>query len=319
MRGRCADNIHGLMSNSYFIFKARWLIHTIMANAAAVQPRHVWRCCSLMAALALATLQENAQAQVQRIVSLLPSATEAVCALGACDQIVGVDAFSLDPPEVLHLPRLGKTWQPNLEAIVQLQPDLVLVGRSPQILEKLRALGLNVHEVDALTIDDVYQVLRRLDRWLGTQRAEAVINQIQQKLDALRMQSAQLARQDVYVEVDAALYSAAPSSFMGELLQVLNANNIAATQSAAFPKLSPEYVLWMAPNLIIQTYERGAQVIHQRPGWTKLPAVTYGRICSLNAEERRIATRPGPRMAEAAEIFLRCMRMPFIQETNETQ
>ncbi|AQZ99466.1 hypothetical protein B5M06_15620 [Comamonas kerstersii] len=263
----------------------------------------------------LSALYGQAWAQAQRVISLLPSATEAVCVLGACDRLVGVDDFSLDPPEVAKLPRLGKTWQPRLEEIVQLQPDLVLVGRAPQVIQKLQALGLNVQEVDALSIEEVRSVLQRLDGLLDTQAAPAVIAAMDQKLDALREQAAKIPAQRVYIELDAALYSAAPSSFIGELLALLGAQNIAAASTTAYPKLSPEYVVQHAPELIIQTYSQGAHAVHTRPGWHRIPALEHGRICPLTAEERRIATRPGPRLAEAAEIFLRCLRMPYRERT----
>lgn len=269
--------------------------------------------------MTLAALYGQAWAQTQRVISLLPSATEAVCALGACDRLVGIDDFSLDPTSIQHLPRLGKTWQPNIEAILQLQPDLVLVGRTPTVIQKLQALGLHVQEVDALTIKDVHQSLHQLDSLLGTDKANKVIDAMHRKMFAVQLEAQQLPKQKVYLEVDAAMYTAAASSFMGELLQALGVQNIAASFNSAFPRLSPEYVVQAAPDLIIQTYSHGASDIYQRPGWEKVPALAYQRVCPLTAEERRITTRPGPRMAEAAEIFLRCLRMPYPKEHYETQ
>ena len=277
------------------------------------------RIISAACLLALSALYGQAWAKAQRVISLLPSATEAVCVLGACDKLVGVDDFSFDPPEITTLPRLGKTWQPNLEAIVQLQPDLVLAGRAPQVIQKLQALGLNVQEVDAVSVHEVHTVLQRLDKLLDTQRAPLVIEDIDQTLKTLSEEATQIPQQRVYIEVDAALYSAAPHSFIGELLAALGAQNIASSQGTAFPKLSPEYVVQHAPDLIIQTYSQGAQAIHTRPGWHSIPAIKNGRICPLTAQERRIAIRPGPRIAEAAAIFLRCLRMPYPTEHHETQ
>ena len=208
---------------------------------------------SAVCLLALSVLYGQAWAKAQRVISLLPSATEAVCILGACDRLIGVDDFSLDPPSLADLPRLGKTWQPNLEAIVQLQPDLVLVGRTPQVIKKLQALNLNVQEVDAVSVKDVSTVLQHLDNLLATQHAPEVIAAMEQKLQVLRNQAMQAPKQRVYIELDAALYSAAPSSFIGELLELLSANNIADTPNTAYPTLSPEYIVQHAPDLIIQT------------------------------------------------------------------
>jgi len=273
------------------------------------------RIVSAACLLTLSALYGQAWSKAQRVISLLPSATEAVCILGACDRLIGVDDFSLDPTDIADLPRLGKTWRPNLEAIVQLQPDLVLVGSTTQVIKKLQALNLNVQEVDAV----VSTVLQRLNGLLGTQRAPSVIAAMEQKLQVLRNQAMQAPKKRVYIELNAALYSAAPNSLIGELLELLSANNIANTPNTAYSKLSPEYVVQHAPDLIIQTYSQGAQALHTRPGWHNIPALKNERICPLTAEERRIATRPGPRLAEAAEIFLRCLRMPYPKKHHETQ
>lgn len=192
------------------------------------------RIVSAACLLTLSALYGQAWAKAQRVISLLPPATKAVCVLGACDRLVGVDDFSLDPPELASLPRLGKTWQPHLEAIVQLHPDLVLVGRAPQVIQKLQALGLNVHEVDAVSVKDVGTVLQRLDGLLETQRAPEVIAAMEHKLQSLRKQAMQVPEQRVYIELDVGLYSAAPSSFIGELLEPLGAHNIADTSNTAY-------------------------------------------------------------------------------------
>lgn len=253
----------------------------------------------------------GAAAPPQRIVSLLPSATEAVCALGACDRLVGVDVFSQDPPAVRHLPQLGRTWQPDIERIVQLQPDLVLVGRGPA-LQRLQATGLRVLEVDATTVDEVHRSLLKIDAALQQQRAPALWQQLQQRLQQIA-QEVQDARQGqaaprVYLEVDAAMYTAAPQSFMGELLTLLGARNIAPADTASFPRLSPEYVVRADPDRIIQSHAATARELVQRPGWSQLRAVRSGQLCQLSASESRVVTRPGPRLDEAAAVLARCLQ-----------
>lgn len=260
-----------------------------------------------------------AQAPVQahtaaplRIVSLLPSATETVCALGACAQLVGVDDYSLDLPEVDHLPRLGPTWQPQLERIVQLQPDVVFVGRHLGVRQRLQALGLVVHEVDAVQLDDVFDVLHRVAAVLGVpaQSAHTVEGTLRAQLAAAVHASAGVPVQRVYVEVDAAMYSAGPASFMGQLLALLGAHNIAPAQGPAFPRLAPEYVLQQAPDLIVATHAQPLHQQAQRPGWARVPAVARGRICALTPAQRRLLIRPGPRVGEAAQVLLGCLQMP---------
>lgn len=249
------------------------------------------------------------QAAPQRIVSLLPSATEAVCALGACDRLVGVDDFSLDPPQVQALPRLGRTWEPSIEAVVQLRPDLVLTGRTPPVQQRLQALGLKVLDVDATTVADVQSALGRIDAALQLGRADALWADLQHRL---QQQAAAVARQRqgvpalrVYMEVDSAMYAAGPDSFMGQLLAQLGADNIAPPSATGFPQLTPEYVVRADPDLIIQSYAASARALAQRPGWGRLQAL----LCQLDPQESRTVTHPGPHLDKAAAILARCLNL----------
>lgn len=247
----------------------------------------------------------------QRIVSLLPSATEAVCALGACTRLVGVDEFSQDPPAVRHLPRLGRTWQPDVERILKLHPDLVLVGRGPA-QQRLQAAGLRVLEVDATTMAEVHRSLLDIDAALHQQRAQALWQGMQARLQGIAQEVARAQGDQpaprVYLEVDAAMYAAAPQSFMGELLALLGAQNIAPAQAASFPRVSPEYVVRADPDVIIQTYAASARDLAGRPGWSQLRAVREGRVCQPSAAQSRALTRPGPRLDVAAAVLAQCLR-----------
>lgn len=247
----------------------------------------------------------------QRIVSLLPSATEAVCALGACDRLVGVDDFSLDPPQVQALPRLGRTWEPSIEAVVQLRPDLVLTGRTPPVQQRLQALGLKVLEADARTVDDIYSALHRIDIALQLNNAEKTIDNLRQELQKIQTQA--IAQRQggpaprVYIEVDNAMYAAGPDSFMGQLLAQLGADNIVPPSATGFPQLTPEYVVRANPDLIIQSHAASLQALAQRPGWGQLKALRQGQVCQLNAQDSRVVTRPGPHLDKAAAILAQCL------------
>lgn len=249
----------------------------------------------------------------RRIVSLLPSATEAVCALGACDRLVGVDDFSLDPPQVQALPRLGRTWEPSIEAVVQLRPDLVLTGRTPPVQQRLQALGLNVLEVDATTVADVQAALQRIDAALQLGRADALWAGLQHRL---QQQAAAVARQRqglpalrVYMEVDNAMYAAGPDSFMGQLLAQLGADNIAPPSATGFPQLTPEYVVRADPDLIVQSHAASVRALAGRPGWRNLRVLRQGQVCQLNPQESRTVTHPGPHLDKAAAILAQCLNL----------
>lgn len=247
----------------------------------------------------------------RRIVSLLPSATEAVCALGACDRLVGVDDFSFDPPQVQALPRLGRTWEPSIEAVVQLRPDLVLTGRTPPVQQRLQALGLKVLEVDATTVAEVQSALGRIDAALQLGRADALWADLQRRL---QQQAVAVARQRqgqpvlrVYMEVDNAMYAAGPDSFMGQLLAQLGADNITRPSATGFPQLTPEYVVRANPDLIIQSHAASLQALAGRPGWGQLKALRQGRVCQLTPQESRTVTHPGPHLDKAAAILAQCL------------
>lgn len=250
----------------------------------------------------------------QRIVSLLPSLTEAVCALGACGRLVGVDVFSEDPPAVRHLPQLGRTWSPDIERIVQLRPDVVFMGQVPPVQRRLEAAGLRVVVADATTLPEVRAMLLKVDEVLQQQRGEALWELLQQRMAQVVQRSLQ-ERQGrpaprVYLEVDAALFAAAPGSFMGQLLELLGAQNIVPVSDRPFPRMAPEFVLKADPDLIIQTHGATARELARRPGWAKLRAVRTGQVCHLSAAESRAVTRPGPRLDVATAVLARCLQAP---------
>lgn len=257
---------------------------------------------------------------------MLPSATESVCALGACDRLVGVDEFSLDPPQVRSLPQLGKTWQPDIERIVALRPDWVLVGRSAGVIGRLQAAHIRYLEVDASSLEQVHAALFKLDAVLQTGQAQNVWQRMQAHVDAaakqLKQQGAAAPR--VYLEVDPAMYAAGATSFMGQLLMRLGARNIAPAAGPAFMRLSPEFVLRADPDLIILSHHgESLRKLDDRPGWQQMRALQPDqrprRVCQLSKEDSRVVTRPGPRLDLAATIFAACIARLNNTTPHETQ
>lgn len=270
----------------------------------------------LLAAAALCWAGVAQAAPPQRIVSLLPSATETVCALGACDRLVGVDEFSQDPPQVRSLPQLGKTWQPDMERIVALKPDLVLLGQVQGVVARLQAARIPYLVADAATIEQVQSMMLKVDEALETGQALAVWQQMQYRLETVVAPVKarhQTRGPRVYLEVDPAMYAAGPRSFMGQLLGYLGVRNITPDAASSFIRLSPEFVLRADPDLIILAHQGSSlRKLEDRPGWQKMRAMQHdqkkSRICQLTAEEGRTVTRPGPRLDEAAAIFAACLR-----------
>ncbi|WP_448677124.1 ABC transporter substrate-binding protein [Delftia acidovorans] len=247
----------------------------------------------------------------QRIVSLLPSLTESLCALDACERIVGVDEFSNHPARVAALPKLGHTFAPLVEATVRLRPDVVLMAYSAPVIAQLERFGIPVLALDANDMAQLEQVLHKLDQLLQVQRANALLARMQAEVDqqAKALAAQAPAGQKVYFEVDATPYAAGPDSFIGQLLQRLGARNVLPQNLGPFPRITPEYVLRQQPELIIHTPQTPSASFATRPGWSRMPAVRSGRICALDLVETDVVSRPGPRLGEAARALARCLEM----------
>ena len=242
----------------------------------------------------------------QRVISLLPSLTESVCALGKCSVLVGVDRFSNFPKSVDALPRLGGIADANIEGIVRLKPDLVLVEKSSPLIARLQSLGISVMAFDVQSMADVQRTLRQLDKVLGSAESGAVWDRIQ--LDITRASRALSPSQNatrVYFEVNAAPFAAGKTSFIGELLDRLGMQNIATEKMGTYPKINPEFVVQSRPDLIMTT-EASPKQLAQRPGWKSIPAIQGNRVCFFSAAHADVLVRPGPRMGEAASLIADC-------------
>jgi len=245
-------------------------------------------------------------APAQRVISMLPSLTESVCALGKCSVLVGVDRFSNWPKSVDALPRLGGIADANIEGIVRLKPDLVLLEKSSSLIARLQSLGISVMAFDVQSMADVRRTLQQLDIVLGSTESGAVWDRIQ--LDIARASRALSPSQKsarVYFEVNSAPFAAGKISFIGELLDRLGMQNIATEKMGAFPKINPEFVVQSKPDLIMST-EASPKQLAQRPGWKSIPAIQANRICFFSTVQADVLVRPGPRMGEAATLIADC-------------
>jgi len=244
----------------------------------------------------------------QRIVSLLPSLTETVCELGACARLVGVDRYSNFPASVNALPKVGGMDDTNIELLASLKPDVVLVAVSSRVADRLRGLGMKVVALEPRSYRDVQRVLGIVGQVLGVDDAQRVWRHIEAGVSAAASSVPAKARGiRVYYEVASGLYAAGESSFMGETLTRLGAGNIIPASLGPFPKINPEFVVKANPALIM-VGARDAAGMAERPGWSRIDAIQHGRICVFRAEDGDILVRPGPRMAEAAQIMARCLR-----------
>ena len=243
----------------------------------------------------------------QRIVSLLPSLSETVCALQACERLVGVDRYSNHPAALRQLAQLGGGLDPSIEGIVALKPDLVLMAGSGRGIQRLEALGLKVLALEPKNIADMGRVTELLGRLLGVGSAQQLMQSIDQSIAAAAASLPSKARQArVYFEASRGPYAAGPRSFIGEMLQRLGARNIIPAELGPFPLISPEYVVRSDPDWLMLT-ELGPDELAQRPGWRAMRAMRAGQVCIFTPEQGDMLVRPGPRMAAAAWLMARCL------------
>ena len=243
----------------------------------------------------------------RRIVSLLPSLTESVCALGQCARLVGVDRYSNWPGSIANLPRVGGGLDPSIEAVVALRPDVVLMATSSRAAARLESLGLTVVALEPKTHADVQRVLGKLGQLLAVPDAQQVWRTIDASVSAAAQALPATVRGTrVYYEVSRGPYGAGTSSFIGETLTRLGVQNILPAQLGPFPKLNPEYVVRANPDLIM-VGARSAAGLAERPGWAGIRAVREQRICEFDTVATDMLIRPGPRMAEAARLMAQCL------------
>lgn len=245
----------------------------------------------------------------QRIVSLLPSLTETVCALGQCHKLVGVDRYSNWPDSVAKLPRLGGGLDASIERVVAAKPDLVLMASSARGAERLTALGVTVLVLEPRTHADVQRVMRAVALALDVPVAESdrVWHQIDAAVNAAAQSVPEQAKgQRIYFEVSSTPYGASESSFIGETLQRLGARNILPGSLGPFPKINPEFVVRAQPDIIMVGDSNWADM-GARPGWASMRAMRTQRVCHFKPSESDVLVRAGPRMAEAARLMALCL------------
>ena len=243
-----------------------------------------------------------------RIVSLVPSLTEAVCALQACDRLVGTDRASNFPPQVRALPKLGGLEDPAIEQLVKLAPDVVLAAKSQRLVERLEALGLRVVVLEAQSHADVQRALTAIGTLLERPAAAA---KAWRDIDADLARAAArvppaLRGRSVYLEVASAPYAAGGASFIGETLARLGLHNVVGAEQGPFPRLNPEYVIRARPDIVMLA-ARDARGLRDRPGWTALPAIEQGHVCAFEPAQWDVLVRPGPRIGEAALVIADCL------------
>lgn len=249
----------------------------------------------------------------ERIVSLSAGATEALFAIGAGPRVVAVDKFSDYPEATKNLPKLEYT-RPSVEALAGLRPDLIIAaGRQKDTVPAIQAAGLPVVLLEEpVSVKAVLEQVRLLGQATGQSNLAAELaTTMDRRIKAVTDKLAGASRGPrVFHELSSDFFSAAPSSFVGDLYTLLKAQNIAEGAAGSFPKLSQEVIVQRDPEVIIHTdgYEVSSpDVTKARPGWSAISAVKSGRIHILSDDQSSMASRPGPRLVDALELLAKLL------------
>jgi iron complex transport system substrate-binding protein len=246
-----------------------------------------------------------------RIISLSPTATEDLFAIGAGKQVVAVDQDSNYPQRAPRTSLSGLT--PNVEAIANYHPDLVIIFYNPSgFASQLRNLGIKVvNEPAADNLKQAYDEILQLGRLTGhATGAKAVVNSMRTRLAGI-VRSVPKTRRHlrVYHELDQTYYSATSKTFIGSIYKLFGFRDIADAASGAsggYPQLSAEYIIAKNPQIIVLADTKCCQqsyaTVAARPGWSTISAVQHHRVVDANDD---VASRWGPRIVQFARTVAR--------------
>jgi iron complex transport system substrate-binding protein len=246
----------------------------------------------------------------ERIVSLAPTATEILFAIGAGDQVIAVDEFSNYPKEAPTTDLSG--YEPNVEAVAALDPDLVVVSDDlNEIVSALTAIEVPVlHLPAASTLDDSYAQIEQLGMATGNLAdATSLVASMTGDIDRLVASIPQLEEPvSYYHELDSSLFSVTSETFIGEIYSLAGLENIADQAEGAetlYPQLSAEHIIDADPDLIFLADTKccgeSPETVAARPGWGEMTAVGRGSVVALDDD---IASRWGPRVVDLLEIIV---------------
>lgn len=237
----------------------------------------------------------------KKIVVLLPSHTEMIYALGAGPRVIGRDDYSDYPNDVQKLPKLGGLYNPNLEAIIALKPDLVLNSEYGDLTPKLEKAGLTVWAGSPQSFEDIFATITTLGQIVNREDAALALNRkIRLELREIEIVTKAIKKTSVYYEIDPTPYSVGPNSFIGSLLSKGGALNIIPANLGDFPQVSPELIVKQNPSVIIGV---SCAIASKRPGWAALAAIKTNRCYTLTPEQDNLVNRPGPRIAQGLKII----------------
>ena len=255
----------------------------------------------------------------QRVVSLAPSVTETLFALGFGDRVVGVTTYCDYPAAAKRLPKIGGFINPSLEAIAAARPDLVIGVRDsshPVKTKEIENLGIKVVLISVTSLNDILNSFRSIARLLGRPEAgDKLAHKVTRQFEEVKKRVAPVPRRSTLLAVGLRpLVAVGGKNFIDELISLAGGDNIAGNAAQPWLNLPDEYVVAKAPQVIIQAgmgSDRGTSAKY----WEDLqsiPAVKEGRVYSYPSDK---ILRPGPRLGEGLEEIARLVHPECFAES----
>lgn len=283
----------------------------------------------LLGATLRVSAQDTASRVHTRVVSLAPSLTELVFALGFGERLVGRSSACDYPPGVRSAPVVGAFGRPNWEAVQGVRPDLVLMTdvEKPGFVRLLEEADIDHLRLPCESWPELLHAALRLGEALGDAPAgERFARELRARRDALAGAMAEARRgrapPRIYVEVwGDPLTTAGGRSFLTDLVDMAGGTNIGASLGSAYASVSAEWVIQQDPEIILLAYmngaDRAAKSIARRPGWSSMAAVRSGSICREIPAD--LLLRPGPRLLEGAEALADYLRSWLAREAKKPE
>ena len=244
------------------------------------------------------------EAAPQRIISYSPGATEILFAVGAGDRVIAVDEFSYYPPETADLEKLAYS-SPDPEPALALTPDLVIMAsRQRDQVEQFRGLGMTVLFIDSgNSLDEVFETIEQFGRITGNrEHAADLVASMRARIEAVTDAIASVEEGPrTFFELTADLYTVGPETFVGNVLTLAKAQNIATGASSPFPQLTAEAVIAADPEVVLLAdgaWGESLETVCARPGWDATSACINQRVHPVDGD---LTSRPGPRVVEGLE------------------
>ena len=238
--------------------------------------------------------------KVTRVVSLAPSLTENIYAVGAGDRLVGVTTFCNYPEQAKEVAKIGDTMTPNIERIVALKPDVVFVSTASQIeafMKTLEANGIAVYVTNSTRLGQITNMLRKLGDIFGTEeKAEQFAGSLEKRIDAV-VNAGYDKTPRVFVQISKEpLFTIGRDSFLTGVINAAGGESVTYNVETAYPKLSKETASALNPDAIILSESDDNK--EPNDAFKNSPAVRNGRVYKVNAD---LLSRPGPRLVDALE------------------